>query len=234
MLFPYYYLDITFLVIVIPAMIYSLYCQFRVKSTFNKMSRIHSYSGLTGAQAAYRVLQYYGITDVRIERSSGGGLSDHYDPRSNVIRLSDDVYNNASIAAIGVACHEAGHAAQHANGYVPIKVRNAILPVCNIGSTLGLPLVILGYFLAFEPLITFGLLLYALIAVFQLVTLPVEFNASSRAIAVIDETGMLQEDEQQGAKKVLRAAAMTYVAALVVSLANLLRLFLRFGNRNNR
>ncbi len=225
------YYDRYYILLVVPMLILSIVAQAMVKSTFNKQSKVFSARGLTGEQAAARVLYHYGITDVRIEHSPSGRLSDHYDPRSNVIRLSDGVYNSSSVAAIGVACHEAGHAAQHAKGYLPIKVRNTILPVCNIGSRLGIPLAILGYFMGFEPLVSIGLLLYALVAVFQLVTLPVELNASKRALAVIDETNMLGEEEIGGAKKVLTAAAMTYVTALLVSLAQLLRLVLRFNSR---
>lgn len=225
------YYDRYYILLVVPMLILSIVAQAMVKSTFNKQSKVFSARGLTGEQAAARVLYHYGITDVRIEHSPSGRLSDHFDPRSNVIRLSDGVYNSSSVAAIGVACHEAGHAAQHAKGYLPIKVRNAILPVCNIGSRLGIPLAILGYFMGFEPLVSIGLILYALVAVFQLVTLPVELNASKRALAVIDETNMLGEEEIGGAKKVLTAAAMTYVTALLVSLAQLLRLVLRFNSR---
>ncbi len=228
------YYDQYYLLLVVPMLILSLVAQVMVKSAFAKQSKALSARGLTGEQAAARVLYHYGITDVRIERSPSGTLSDHFDPRSNVIRLSDGVYNSTSVAAIGIACHEAGHAAQHAQGYVPIKIRNAILPVCNIGSKLGLPLAIIGYFLGFEPLVSVGLLLYALIAVFQFATLPVEFNASKRAVNVIEETNMLSVEEIGGAKKVLTAAAMTYVTALLVSLANLLRFVIRFSSRRNR
>ena len=224
-----YYYDYYFLILVVPAMLIALWAQIKVKTTFASQSKRLSSRGLTGAQAAMQVLGYYGINNMHIERVSGD-LTDHYDPRTNVIRLSDKVYNSTSIAAIGVACHEA----QHAEGYAPIKIRNAIIPVCNIGSTLGLPLAMLGYILSFEPLITIGLLLYALIAVFQLVTLPVEFNASHRALKVINETGVLDDDERAGARKVLSAAAMTYVASLLVSLANLLRFVIRFSGRNRR
>ena len=169
---------------------------------------------------------------MRIEQVSGK-LTDHYDPKAKVIRLSQGVYASTTIAAVGIACHEAGHAAQHAQNYAPIKIRNSLVPVCNIGSTLGIPLAILGYFLGFEPLISIGLLLYAAIALFQVVTLPVELNASKRAMKVIDETGLLYDDEQGGAKKVLTAAAMTYIASMLVAIANLLRLILRFSNRRN-
>lgn len=232
-----YYMDSTwlYLILVVPAFIISLVAQAKVKSTYSKMAKVRNTSGYTGAQAAAAVLRHYGIMDVRIEETSGK-LSDHFDPRTKVIRLSREVYYGNSIAAVGIACHEAGHAAQHAQGYVPIKIRNAIIPACNIGSYLGIPLAFAGYFFGFEPLILAGLGLYSLIAVFQLVTLPVEFNASSRAVRVIDETGLLRSEEEiKGAKKVLSAAAMTYVAALVVTLANLLRfavLFLGRGRRN--
>lgn len=227
-----FFIDYYYIILVIPAMLISLWAQFKVKSTYKKYSGVSNSKNITGAYAAQAVLTHYGITDVRIERVAGT-LSDHYDPRSKVIRLSEGVYSSNSIAAIGIACHEAGHAAQHAQNYVPIKVRNSLIPICNIGSTLGVPLAIFGYILGFEPLISIGLLLYAAITVFQLVTLPVEFNASRRALRVIDETNLLYDDESGGAKKVLTAAAMTYVAAMLVSLANLLRLILRFNRRRN-
>lgn len=229
---PYLFYDYYYLILVIPAMIIALVAQIKVKSTYNKFAKVGNSRSVTGAYAAQAVLTHYGIRDVRIEQVSGK-LSDHYDPKAKVIRLSSEVYSGSSIAAVGIACHEAGHAAQHAENYAPIKFRNTLVPVCNIGSTLGVPLALLGYFLGFEPLITIGLALYALITVFHLVTLPVEFNASRRAIKVIDETNLLYDDEMNGAKKVLKAAAMTYVASLIVSLANLLRLVLRFNNRRN-
>jgi len=224
-----------YIIIVGPALVFALIAQARVKSNFNKYSKIRSMRGITGAQAAQEILRYYGITNVAIECVSGR-LSDHYDPRSNVIRLSTDVYSSTSVAAIGVACHEAGHAAQHAEGYKPIKIRNSILPVCNIGSTLGIPIALIGLFFA-EPmgnfLITAGLVLYSLVSVFQFITLPVEFNASKRAIRVIEETRLLYDNEVDGAVKVLKAAALTYVAALATSLANLLRVILMFTRRSN-
>ncbi len=233
---PYYYMDgnILYFLLVIPAFILSLVAQFKVKSTYSKMAKIGNTSGHTGASAAAAVLRYYGITDVRIEETSGK-LSDHFDPRSKIIRLSSEVYHGSSIASVGIACHEAGHAAQHAENYVPIKIRNSIIPVCNIGSYLGIPVAFAGYFLGFEPLVIVGLGLYSFIALFQLVTLPVEFNASSRAIKVIDEIGLLRNNtEISGAKKVLSAAAMTYVAALAVTLANLLRFAVMFLGRGRR
>lgn len=229
---PYFFYDYYYIILVIPAMILAMVAQVKVKSTYNKFAKVGNSRGITGSYAAQAVLTHYGITDVRIEQVSGK-LSDHYDPKAKVIRLSSEVYSGSSIAAVGIACHEAGHAAQHAENYAPIKVRNTLVPVCNIGSSLGIPIAILGYFLGFEPLITIGLLLYAAIAVFHLITLPVEFNASRRAVNVIDETRLLYDDEISGAKKVLTAAAMTYVASLVVAIANLLRLVLRFNNRRN-
>ena len=203
-----------------------------IDNYYAKMAKISNSKRLNGAQAAAKVLEYYGIYGVRIEPVSGK-LSDHYDPRSNVIRLSHEVYSGTSIASVGIACHEAGHAAQHAQNYVPIKVRNAILPVANIGSTVGFYLAIFGYFLGFGPLIDIGVILFASVTVFQLVTLPIEFNASRRAISVIDETGMLDVDEVPKAKKVLFAAALTYVAALLVSIMSLLRLILKTRSRRN-
>lgn len=230
---PFYYgVDIYYFLLVVPAFLLALGAQIMVKSTYSKMSRIRNSRNLTGAQAAARVLYEHGITNVRIERVAGT-LSDHYDPRSNVIRLSEGVYDSASVAAVGVACHEAGHAVQHAQNYVPIKIRNAIIPVCNIGSTIGLPLAFIGLILDFGFLFWLGILLYGLVALFQFVTLPVEFNASRRALQAIESTGMLSGDEYKNARKVLTAAAMTYVAALAVSIANLLRLILRANNRRN-
>ena len=217
-------------------MIISIIAQVKVKSTFNKYAKVLSQRNVTGAYAAQVVLSHYGINDVRIERVNGK-LSDHYDPKAKVIRLSAEVYDSASVSAIGVACHEAGHAAQHAEGYAPIRIRNSIIPVCNIGSYLGIPLALIGLFLAMDPLIYFGIALYAGILVFHLVTLPVEFNASRRAISVIDSTNLLCDEEIGGAKKVLSAAAMTYVAATLVALANVLRFALRIlalsGRRKN-
>ena len=229
---PYFYFDYYYLILVVPALLLAIWAQVQVKTTYRKYSRVPNSSGMTGAYAAQAVLNFYGITDVRIERVSGN-LTDHYDPRSKVIRLSDGVYNSSTVAAIGIACHEAGHAAQHAENYAPIKIRNAIIPVCNIGSTIGIPLALIGWIFSFSILIYVGLGLYAAVFIFQVATLPVEFNASRRAIKVIDETQLLRDDEIGGAKKVLAAAAMTYVASMMVSLANLLRLLLRFSNRRD-
>lgn len=228
---PYFFMDYYYIILVVPAMIIALIAQVKVKSTYNKFSKIENTRRITGAYAAQAILTYYGITDVRIERISGK-LTDHYDPKSKVIRLSDGVYNSTSVAAIGIACHEAGHAAQHAENYVPIKIRNSLIPVCNIGSSLGIPLALAGYFFGFEPLVIVGLLLYSAITLFQLVTLPVEFNASRRAINAIKDRELLADGEVGSAKKVLTAAAMTYVASMIVALANLLRLVLRFRSRD--
>lgn len=225
------YLDWYYIVLVVPMIIISLIAQSSVKSNYRRFSKIANSKGLTGFEAAQRVLAYYGITNVRIEPVAGE-LSDHFDPRSNVIRLSEGVFNTASVSAVCIACHEAGHASQHAEGYTPIKIRDSIIPVCNIGSKLGIPLALAGYVFGFEPLIIIGILLYSFVFVFQLITLPVEFNASSRALAVIEETGMLSENEHKGAKKVLKAAAMTYVAAAATTLANILRLILRMRRRS--
>lgn len=227
-----FYVDYYYLILVVPAIIISLIAQAKVKGTYAKYSSVQNMRRITGAQAAANVLNNYGINNVRIEQTSGT-LTDHYDPRTNVIRLSPEVYSGTSVASIGIACHEAGHAAQHAQNYVPIKIRNAILPVANIGSSAGVFIAIMGYFLGFGLLIDIGILLFASVVLFQLVTLPVEFNASSRAMKVISETNMLYENERAGAKKVLTAAAMTYVASLLVSIMSLLRLILR-TNRNRR
>ena len=225
------YLDWYYIVLVVPMIIISLIAQSSVKSNYRRFSKIANSRGLTGAMAAEKLLSHYGIKNVRIEPVAGE-LSDHYDPRNNVIRLSEGVFNTASVSAVCIACHEAGHASQHAEGYTPIKIRDSIIPVCNIGSHIGLPLAIAGYIFGIEPLITIGIILYSLVFVFQLVTLPVEFNASSRALKFIEETGMLSEDEHKGAKKVLKAAAMTYVAAAATTLANILRLILRMRRRS--
>ena len=227
---PYFYIDYYYIILVLPVIIASLIIQSKLKSTYAKYSRFNNSRNITGAQAAQMVLNYYGIYNVQIE-STPGTLSDHYDPTKNVIRLSDGVYNSSSVAAIGVACHEAGHAAQHAQGYAPIKIRNSILPVCNIGSTLSMPLIIAGLIFAFEPLIWIGIGFFSFVSIFQLVTLPVEFNASKRALSVIESNGILTFEEKQGAAKVLKMAAMTYVAALATSIAQLLRFILRYSGR---
>lgn len=229
--FSYYYLsNYYYLILVVPVVILSMIASARVNSSFKKYSQVFSARNLTGAQAAFEVLRYYGITNVQIERVNGN-LTDHYDPRTNVIRLSDSVYNSTSVAAIGVACHEAGHAAQYAENYAPIKIRSLVLPVANLGSRAGIPLAILGFLLNFEILAMAGVIFFSFAVLFQLITLPVEFNASKRALDVISSADILSENEKTGAKKVLTAAAMTYVAALAVSIANLLRILLMFNRR---
>lgn len=202
--FRFFYLDYYYLILVVPAMIFALIVQLRLKSTYKKFSAVNNAKRMTGADAAMEVLREHQIFDVKIERVSGT-MTDHFDPRTKVIRLSDGVYNSTSIAAVGIACHEAGHAVQHATAYVPIKIRNAIIPICNFGSALGIPLALLGLFLSSDFLINFGLLLYSLVAVFQLCTLPVEFNASRRAIKAIDGGGMLMPEEIPGAKRVFKS-----------------------------
>lgn len=236
---PYYYgFDMTYVVLVLPCILLSLWASANVNSTFKKYSGQHSIRHITGAEAAQRVLRANGVSGVRIEHVSGN-LTDHYDPRDNVIRLSDNVYGNTSTAAIGVACHEAGHAVQYAVGYSPIKLRTAIIPVTNFGSRLAMPLILVGLLLSSmgqfsDTLIYLGIACFGLSLVFQLVTLPVEFNASRRALQSIEEGGILTEEEQRGAKKTLTAAALTYVAATAVALAQLLRLLAIFGGNRRR
>lgn len=230
--------DMTYLYMVLPAIVLALWASARVKSTFKKYSKQLSASNISGAEAAKRVLYLNGLTNTRIERVAGN-LTDHYDPKDNVIRLSSPVYDSTSTAAIGVACHEAGHALQYAQGYAPIKLRAAIIPATNIGSKLAIPLVILGIILSYyaQAFITFayvGIVFFAACVFFQLVTLPVEFNASRRALLSIEGQGMLSAEELKGSRKVLSAAALTYVAALAVSLAQLLRLLMLVsGSRRN-
>ena len=226
----YYGIDTYYLILVIPAMIFSMWAQAKVNSTFKRYSQQRTYSGMTGYEAARRILAANGLYNVQVERVAGN-LTDHYDPKTNVIRLSDSVFGSNSVAAVGVAAHEAGHGVQYAQNYAPIKLRSAIIPVTNIGSQLSIPLVLIGAFMGMDPLINIGLLLFATVAVFQLVTLPVEFNASSRAVNALEMSGSIGDEELYGVKKVLGAAAMTYVAALAVAVANLLRLILRFGGR---
>jgi Zn-dependent membrane protease YugP len=237
----YYGFDMTYVVLVLPCILLSLWASYRVNSTFKKYSQQISRRCLTGAQAADRVLRSHGITNVRIERISGN-LTDHYDPKTNVIRLSDSVHDNASTAAIGVACHEAGHAVQYAQHYAPIKLRAAIIPVTNIGSKLAMPLILIG--LLINSLIAvsadvgyafvyIGIACFGLSLIFQLITLPVEFNASRRAVRAIRDSELLTDEELSGAKKTLTAAALTYVAAAAVALAQLLRLVMLFGRRRN-
>lgn len=236
---PYYYgFDTTYLTLVLPCILISLWASSNVKSTFKKYSKQFSTRRITGAQAAQQVLRANGVYGVRIDRVSGD-LTDHFDPQTNVIRLSDSVYDSTSTAAIGVACHEAGHAVQYAENYAPIKLRAAIIPLTNFGSKIAMPLILAGILLTSlgsfsDTLVYLGIAAFGLSLVFQLVTLPVEFNASRRAMAAIEQTGMLTQEEQRGARKTLTAAALTYLAATAVALAQLLRLILIFGNRRRR
>lgn len=236
---PYFYgLDWTYIVLVLPCVIFSLIASASVNSTFKKYASQFSLRNITGARAAQMVLSSNGVNNVRIERI-GGNLTDHFDPKSNVIRLSDSVYDSSSTAAIGVACHEAGHAIQYANDYFPIRIRAAIIPITNFGSKLAMPLILLGILFstlgAFSnTLIYIGIASFGLSLVFQLITLPVEFNASKRAVQSIEHSSILTTEELKGAKKTLRAAAMTYVAATAVALAQLIRLIAIFGNRGRR
>ncbi len=212
-------------IVILPVFIFALWCQIKVKHNFRKYSQIVSRSGMTGADAAWRLLQLNGITDVKIKKISGS-LTDYYDPKAKEICLSEDVFDSRSIAAIGVACHEAGHACQHAEEYSPLRLRNAVIPMTRIGSFLGVPLCLIGLLFNTEPLAYAGIILYAFVALFQLITLPVEFNASKIALATIESNGFLTDSEYKGAKKVLVAAALTYVAALASALATILRLLL--------
>ena len=236
--YGYYGFDWTYLVLVLPCVFFSIWASSSVKNTFQKYSTQYSIRRISGADAAARVLRNHGIHNVRIERVSGN-LTDHFDPKTNVIRLSNDVYDSTSTAAIGVACHEAGHAVQYTTNYAPIKLRAAIIPVTNFGSKLAMPLILLGILLSYfgnfsYTLVYLGIACFGFSLLFQLVTLPVEFDASRRAIRAISEAGILTQQELGGAKKTLKAAAMTYVAATAVALAQLLRLIILFGGRRRR
>lgn len=222
-----------YVILVLPAMLFAMWAQFNVQSTFKKYSQVASERGMTGRDAARLILDRNGLHHVGIEQVAGN-LTDHYDPRANVIRLSAATYNVQSAAAVGVAAHEAGHAVQHAEGYGPIKLREAIIPVSQLGSKLALPLVLIGILMNFFALAYAGILLFAAVTVFQLVTLPVEFNASARAMEALDASGTLSGNGLVASRKVLRAAALTYVAALFVSLANLLRLLIIVSGRDRR
>lgn len=233
-----FYIDWLYIVLVLPPMIFAMWASFKVNSTFKKYSVIPTVRGITGAEAARRILFENGVYDVRIEHV-GGNLTDHYDPKGKVLRLSDATYSNTSAGAVGVAAHEAGHAIQHAKNYIPLKLRNAIVPVTNIGSRLAFPLILVGILLsAVAPYYAYiayaGVACFGLVTLFQLLTLPTEFNASKRAIRCIRDAGVLEKSEIKGAKKVLTAAAMTYVAALAVSFAQLLRFFLMVALNTRR
>ena len=229
MMFPY--LDST-IVLLIPAILFSLWAQFRVKGAFSKYSEVRAASGVTADQVSRKLLDKFGLENVRVERIQGQ-LTDHYDPRNKVLRLSDAVSGNSSIAAIGVAAHEVGHAIQDKEGYAFLKLRNSIVPVVNIGSMLSMPLFFIGLIMARPSLQTIGILLFCGVLVFHLVTLPVEFDASARALKLLSETGLLAGNEVGGAKAVLDAAALTYVAALVMTVLQLVRLLALRGSRRN-
>lgn len=229
-MYGYYGIDSYYLILVLPAILFSLWAQMKVKSTFAKYERVRSYAGYTGAQIARRILDENGLYDIRVERVSGS-LTDHYDPRAGVVRLSDSVYNSVSVAAVGVAAHETGHAVQHATNYAPLGIRNTIIPMTNIGSQLSMPLILLGLLLNSSNLVFVGIAAFSMMTLFQLITLPVEFNASARAVRTLSSGGMMSDEELSGTKKVLTAAALTYVAALLVSAMQLLRLIILFGGR---
>lgn len=231
------FFDWTYVILVLPCLVLAIWASANVNSTFNKYAKVHSIRRITGADAAQRVLTANGVTGVRIERV-GGNLTDHFDPRTNVIRLSEGVYASTSTAAIGVACHEAGHAVQYAQHYTPIKLRAAVIPATNLGSMLAMPLILIGLLFSYMGNISYwlvyaGIACFGLSLVFQLITLPVEFNASRRAMQAIESANILTNEEQRGARKTLTAAALTYVAATAVALMQLLRLILIFGRRRN-
>ncbi len=226
----YYYFDSTYVLVLIGVVI-SLWASIRVRGTYSKYSRVRSMSGITGARAAERILHLAGLYDIRIEHISGN-LTDHYDPKNRVLRLSDSVYNSASVAAVGVAAHECGHAIQDQKGYAPLRIRNSLVPVANFGTMAAWPLILIGIMFGSSPfLVNLGILFFSLGVLFQLVTLPVEFDASGRALRLLGDAGILHEGEIRQTKKVLNAAAMTYVAATAASILSLLRLILLFGGR---
>lgn len=231
---PYYYygFDYTYLVFVLPALLIALVAQIKVKTTFHKYAKVMNARGLSGAEVAAKILSSNGVLDVAVQRVSGN-LTDHFDPTARVIRLSQSVYDSHSVAAVGVAAHEAGHALQYAEDYFPIRLRAAIIPVTKVGSALSWPLIILGLVFSFGLLVNLGIILFSVVTLFQLVTLPVEFNASRRALNILQQQGILVPEELGGARKVLTAAAMTYVAALLVSVMQLLRLIALFSNRRD-
>ena len=227
-----FYFDPTYILVVIGALI-CLAASAKVKSTFNRYDRVRSMSGMTGAQAAERILNSAGIYDVTMQHISGN-LTDHYDPRNKVLSLSDSTYSSTSVAAVGVAAHECGHAIQHQTNYAPLNIRSAIVPVANFGSSIAWPLILIGLFFTSKTgtfLIDLGIICFSMAVLFQLVTLPVEFNASSRAVKILENTGILGHEELQGTKKVLGAAALTYVAGAASAILQLLRLIILFGGR---
>lgn len=229
----FYGIDMTYIVLVMPALIFAMYAQSKVNTTFNKYRTVGNRRGYTGADVARKILDMNGLQSVKIERVSGN-LTDHFDPRTNVVRLSDATHDSMSVSAIGVAAHEVGHAIQHAEGYAPIKMRNAIVPIVQIASYAAWPLAIFGIIFSFSKLATLGVIMFMAVVLFQTITLPVEFNASSRALKTLGNNAILDADELSASKKVLSAAAMTYVAAAVVAVANLLRLLAITGAFRNR
>lgn len=234
MYYPMFYFDPTYILVIIGVII-CLLASARMRSTFQKYARVRSHSGMTGREAAEEVLRRAGIYDVRVERVAGN-LTDHYDPRSKVLRLSDATYGSNSIAAVGVAAHECGHAIQHAQGYVPLKIRGSLVPVANLGSAIAWPLILLGLLFTGESSALFlnlGILAFSLAVLFQIVTLPVEFNASKRAIRILGSSGIMYPEEVQDTKKVLSAAALTYVAGAAASVLQLLRIVLLAGRRRD-
>jgi uncharacterized protein len=222
------FLDPLYIIMIIPAFVLSVFAQFRVRSTYSRYSKIPSSRGINGAQAARRLLEAEGITDVAIELSRGF-LSDHYDPRTKVLRLSESVYSGDSLASVGVAAHEVGHAIQHARGYVLLRLRSALVPISALGSNLAWPLLIIGFIFMAKSLIMAGILFFTFAVIFQIITLPVEFNASWRAVQALPAAGILTDTEVQGARKVLSAAALTYVAAAAMAVMQLLYFLLRSG-----
>jgi hypothetical protein len=231
---PYLWgIDPYYIMLVMPAVLFALYAQSRVQGTFNQYLNVRNIRGYTGAQIAREILDSQGLYDVQVEMI-GGHLTDHYDPRTKVVRLSQSVYSSTSVAAVGVAAHETGHAIQHRVSYAPLVFRNSLVPIANIGSHAAIPLAILGLIAGLEPLVNFGIILFTAVVVFQVVTLPVEFNASGRALEILETRGFLSRDELQPTKKVLNAAALTYVAAAAVGIANLLRLVLIAGMGRRR
>lgn len=227
---PFFY-DPTMILVIIGAVL-SMWASSRVNSTFRKYSQVRSMTGMTGAEAAKRILNSQGIFDVTVQPVRGQ-LTDHYDPRTKTVNLSEAVYGQTSVAAVGVAAHECGHAIQDNVGYMPLRLRASFVPIANLGSRMAMPLILIGFFLSLGPFIKFGIWMFVLAVLFQVITLPVEFNASSRAVKLLDQVGILQGQEVDGTKKVLGAAALTYVAAVAASVLQLLRLVLLFGGRRN-
>ena len=234
-MYGFYYYDYTYFLFMLPALLLSLWAQIKVNTTFSKYSKVRNSRGLTGADAAYKVLSHNDVTGVSLEHIHGN-LNDHFDPKTNVIRLSDSVYSQTSVAAVGVAAHEAGHAVQKATDYSPMKLRAVLVPISRFGSFLAMPLIFIGLLLPvqYDFVVTLGIIFFSFSVLFQIITLPVEINASNRAIQTLEQTGTLEGEELEGAKKVLKAAAMTYLAATFAAVMSLLRLLLIFGGRRDR